>query len=113
MSSKYVQLLKNLTFSQFLKTMYLLNNFKNYRVQFVSLTSDDWKCSKCELFVNKIWRINQLSFNNLSIDKKLKSNFKHKCNHQFCQSCVDKLIVNVKSIKCPLDSVVTQKKEVS
>lgn len=90
-----------------------LNILDNNNINFVNLTSDDWKCNKCETLVTRIWRLSQEFYNNGNDNDQPKSNFKSKCHHQFCQSCVDQLIVNVKLIQCPLDSIVTQKKEAS
>lgn len=95
-----------------------LKGFSNLsidRVQFVDLCPENWKCDVCANLGKVIYKtsanfsIDNQGFQTVSPDKSAAS---AKCCHKFCPNCLEELVIDSRSIKCPIDSIVAAKKAV-
>ena len=85
------------------------------RVQFVDLYPENFKCDQCGLLVKLIVKTSapfKLTENGFE-DSYVKPPSSPRCGHKFCRPCYNSISSDGRLLKCPIDSLIVPKKEVS
>ncbi|XP_074600702.1 TNF receptor-associated factor 6-like [Brevipalpus obovatus] len=93
-----------------METLASFNSLAIERVQFVDLCPENWKCDQCGNLAKNIiktiptYRIDDKSFQGISDTNRHEST--GKCPHKFCIGCFENLMIDNRSVKCPIDSLI-------